>query len=160
MKRGSLILTAMAAILGVTIVSAQTEQADTSKPAPIKAEPAASAALLTVDVKICSAIEERQPVGVADCFDAGVEQVYLWSKISGAADSTSVTHVWLFEGKEIATVELPVKSSSWRTWSSKKMLPARTGEWEARVVGPDGVIMATTRFVIAPTAPVEDETKE
>ncbi|MCP4568196.1 MAG: DUF2914 domain-containing protein [FCB group bacterium] len=160
MKKSILVFGAIFVIWVATFVSAQTEQADSNQPEPVVAEPAIKASLLTVDAKICSGIEERQPTGVADRFDPGVEKVFLWSKISGATDSIMISHVWLYEGKEMAVVDLPVKSASWRAWSSKKILPSWTGEWEARVVGPDGVVMATTRFTIAAEPQVEEKETE
>lgn len=153
MKNNLFILTVIVAVLGATFSSAQTKQTDSSQPPPIEVPATAETNLLTVDVKICSNIENRQPVGVGDRFDASVEKLFLWSKISGATDSISITHIWLYEGKEMAVVNLPVKSASWRAWSSKKILPSWTGEWEARVVGPDGLTMATTRFMIVSDIP-------
>ena len=159
MRKIIFIFAAIIMALGTNLLTAQDQTADSAK-ATVEPQPAAEVSPLSVDAKVCSAIEDRQPAGVADRFDAGVEQLYLWSKITGAIDSTAITHIWLYEGKEIAVVELPVKSASWRTWSSKKLLPAWTGEWEARVVGPDGVTMATTRFTIVAEPSGADEDTE
>ena len=95
------------------------------------------------------------PVGGADSFSPDVEMLYLWSRISGAQDSTSVHHVWSYEGEEKLNFELPVKSPSWRCWTFKTILPEWTGQWEAKIIGPDGTVMATIPFTV--TEPTETE---
>ena len=81
---------------------------------------------LTVDARLCTGIEERMPVGEAKVFAADVGKVYLWTKVFGATDSTVVYHVWYHGDKEMARVELKVKSNAWRTYSSKNILPFST----------------------------------
>ncbi len=149
MKQGILLVATAILVIGPVLGLAQSEQTDIPDSLAGGIMPVSSSAILAVDAKICSGIEERQPVGVTDRFGSDVEQIFLWSKITGAADSTAITHVWIYEGKEMARVELPVKSASWRAWTSKKILPSWMGEWEAQVIGPDGVVMATIRFNIA-----------
>jgi len=92
----------------------------------------------------------RQITGPADTFCAAVGRVYCLTRVVGAADSTSVTHVWYHEGRTLARVELPVRSADWRTWSSKRILPAWTGNWEVAVLDAAGVVLARHAFRIAP----------
>ena len=109
-----------------------------------------------VETSICASIEDRQPMRVAASFAPDCGQVYFWTKCVGAADSTFVTHVWVHEGETRATVELPVKSSNWRTWSSKKILPSWTGNWEVRILDAAGNILKAETFTIeAQAAPPE-----
>lgn len=106
------------------------------------------AAALTVEAKLCTGVQDRMPVGEATTFSATVDQVYLWTKIIGASGEITVKHVWVHNGKEMTTVDLPVKTAAYRTWSAKKILPSWTGQWEVRVVGPDGTTLATVPFTI------------
>jgi len=103
---------------------------------------------LEAEARLCTAVEERLPVGEAAEFGAGIGTVFCWSKITGAADSTSITHLWLYSGKEMARVELPVKSPAWRTWSSKKILPMWSGNWEVRILDSGGQILRSVTFLI------------
>ncbi|MFH1374217.1 MAG: DUF2914 domain-containing protein [bacterium] len=103
---------------------------------------------VTAEAQICTAVEERIPVGTAATYTADVERLYLWCRVTGAVDTTVVSHLWLYEGKEMATVELPVRSASWRTWSSKTILPEWTGQWEVRVLDTDGEVLSSTSFTI------------
>jgi hypothetical protein len=118
-------------------------------------KPAAMPAL-TVETELCSGIEERMPTGMADTFTPDVENVYLWCKVIGCKDSTVIHHVWYYKGEKVADVELPVRSSSWRTWSSKSILPAWVGDWKVTVVDAGGKELAAIPFKIAAAvAPTE-----
>ena len=104
---------------------------------------------LTVEAQICTGIEDRMPVGTGESFPTDVDKLYLWSRITGAQDSISVYHVWSYEGEEKLNFEMPVKSPSWRCWTYKTILPEWTGQWEAKIIGPDGTVMATIPFNIS-----------
>ena len=112
---------------------------------------------LMVEAQLCTGIEERMPVGAAESFDADVEKVYLWCKVTGAADTTVVMHVWSYEGKEMAAVELPVKSAAWRTWSYKTILPEWTGNWEVKVLDAAGDVLKAVSFTVGVAQATEPE---
>jgi hypothetical protein len=103
---------------------------------------------LTAETEICSGIQERMPSGMADSLPADIGQVYLWCKIIGSSGETSVKHVWIYDGREMATIELPVKSGAWRTWSAKKILPNMVGDWTAKIVDAEGKLIKETSFKI------------
>lgn len=101
-----------------------------------------------VETVLCRGIEERMPVGEDSIFAPDVDRVYLWTKLTGAMDTTVVWHAWIYNGTEMARVELPVRSSSFRTWSSKAILPKWLGNWEVRVLDGDGAILKSVLFKI------------
>jgi hypothetical protein len=106
---------------------------------------------LTVEKMIfCTGIEDRTPVGESTQFFESAERIYCYSRINGAADTLDVTHVWFYGDEEKARVDLTVKSASWRTWSSKKMLPAWTGAWRVDILGPGGEVLLSREFVYKP----------
>ncbi|MBU0984555.1 MAG: DUF2914 domain-containing protein [candidate division Zixibacteria bacterium] len=109
---------------------------------------------LTVETALCTGIEERMPVGTAETFSPYVDQVYLWCKVLGAQDSTSITLVWSYVGEEKARVELPVKSPVWRTWGSKKILPSWQGAWDVKILDSAGDILKAVTFTVAPDTTV------
>lgn len=98
----------------------------------------------------CSGIDEMAPVGVKSQFFSSIDRIFCFTKINGAVDTTSVSHVWYRGGKEMARVELPVKSASWRTWSSKQMLDSWDGTWKVEVLDSDGAVAARKEFVYKP----------
>lgn len=101
----------------------------------------------SAELQICTSIVDRIPQGTDTVFTTGVDSVFCWSKITGLSGETTVTHVWLHNGNEVARVDLQVRSTSWRTWSQKK-LGGRTGNWEVRVVDSAGNTLGATTFVV------------
>lgn len=106
---------------------------------------------LTVEkMIICTGIEDMLPVGESTQFFESVERIYCYTRISGATDTLDVTHVWFFGDEEKARVPLTIKSASWRTWSSKKMLDGWAGVWRVDVLGPDGEVLLSREFIYKP----------
>ncbi|MEE9442590.1 MAG: DUF2914 domain-containing protein [candidate division Zixibacteria bacterium] len=106
------------------------------------------AAAVTVETVLCSGVEALMPVDTVESFAAGIERVYLWNRLLGVEGESFVRHVWLYEGREMADVELPVRSASWRTYSYKTILPEWTGTWEVKIVGADGNVVKSIPFTI------------
>ncbi len=92
--------------------------------------------------------EKRVLVGQAESFGSDVEHVFCLTRIQGLEAPTTVTHAWYFEGQVKARVELKVGSSNWRTWSSKKLLPTWTGDWEVKVLDSTGKVLSTFDFTV------------
>ena len=104
-------------------------------------------ALVLEDIQICTAVEDRQPLGVGTVFPVDLDKLYCFTKITGAEDPTFVYHVWYFGNDEIARVKLPVKAISWRTWSSKK-LNMGLGNGHVEIVSESGDILGKAEFEI------------
>lgn len=100
----------------------------------------------------CTAVENREAVGVDKIFPDTVERVYCFTRITGAADTTTVSHVWYHGDEEKAKVNLSVRSKSWRTWSSKLILKEWEGVWRVDVLSSNGRLLASKEFIIKPEA--------
>ncbi len=98
----------------------------------------------------CSGIDEMAPVEAKSQFFSSMDRIYCFTRIDGASDTTSVFHVWYHGEEEMARVELPVKSGSWRTWSSKRMMDSWDGTWKVEVLDSDGKAVAKKEFVYKP----------
>lgn len=84
-------------------------------------------------------IEAREPIGASEAFPVGMTELYFFTQIVGAEEPTDVTHVWIYGGREMYAISLPVEGISWRTWSSKAISPELTGEWTVQVRDADGI---------------------
>jgi hypothetical protein len=126
-----------------TTPAVEQEQPAQEQPAPVLEE-----------IHICTAVEDRQPVGVGTVFPDDLDKLYCFTKISGAEDTTYIYHVWYFGNDEIARVKLPVKSKSWRTWSSKK-LHGLLGAGHVEIVSESGDILGKAEFEIQPAEKAE-----
>jgi ribosome modulation factor len=62
-----------------------------------------------------------------------VRKLYFFSQVHGATGQT-IYHRWLFQGREMALIPLPISSNLYRTWSSKRMTSAWQGEWHLEIL--------------------------
>ncbi|WP_429884388.1 DUF2914 domain-containing protein [Geoalkalibacter halelectricus] len=95
---------------------------------------------------VTTGIVDRVPVDAVESYSAEVGRLYFFTRIVGADEETSVTHVWFFDDEEVARVTLPVRSSNWRTWSSKNILPEWVGTWRVEVVDAEGYVLKDVKF--------------
>ena len=106
--------------------------------------------LTVAEASICRDVVNRQPVGAGDSFDASVGKLTCFTKITGAQNPSQISHAWYFGDALRAKVTLSVKSSSWRTYSSKRIQPHEIGSWHVDVLGPNAEILQTIQFKITP----------
>lgn len=110
--------------------------------------PAAALALEVAEGVITSGIQERQPIDQLNQVAASSGTVYCFTRVTGAAGETSIAHVWLKGDREMARVELPVRSDNWRTWSSKRLISDWSGDWRVVVMDAQGTELASLPFVV------------
>lgn len=104
---------------------------------------------ITVEVGvICKDVVDREPVDADTTFSFTEEELCCYTKITGAEESTNITHVWYWGDTERARVELPVRSINWRTYSSKIIQEHETGAWRVEVLDSDGEVLKTLKFHI------------
>lgn len=106
-----------------------------------------AAARPSVDIAAGYRVVNRQlePIDDDNVFVAS-DMVVVWTSLIGV-DAGFVEHIWLHEGVEVARHYLPVGSDRrWRTWSRHRVDP---GDYEVRVMGPDGSFLAKTTFTVA-----------
>jgi hypothetical protein len=105
-----------------------------------------AAELRVVDGTITTAIANQMPVDRLDSYRADYGKLFCFTRVVGAEGSSEVTHVWVYEGEEMARVTLPVLSQDWRTYSSKRFLPQWVGEWSVLVLDAQGQQIAEYPF--------------
>jgi hypothetical protein len=125
------------------------EKAPIQKTASLQ-EPASqeTSSIKIVRSAICTDVVEREPMEVGESFNSSVGKLFCFTKIVGAKTPVEVTHAWYFDDTEMATVNLPVRSPNWRTYSSKIILTREVGDWHVDVIGPDGEVLKTLEFTI------------
>ena len=100
------------------------------------------------ELAVCTAVENREPVAADTSFAADIGTLYCFTKISGAAADSSISHVWYHNNEEMARVKLNVRADVWRTWSSKRIAEDWTGNWRIDVESSAGSVLASKKFVI------------
>jgi hypothetical protein len=110
--------------------------------------PQESGAPQVAEMAICTAVENRTPVGSGTTFTAEGGELFCFTRIAGAGRPTAVTHVWYFGDREMFRLELDVQSVNWRTWSSKKIIPSWTGAWKVEVLDAAGKLLKSLDFEV------------
>ena len=106
------------------------------------------AGIIVEDIQIATSIENREPAGADASFAATVEKLYCFTKIKSEQETGTIYHVWLYNDRVMAKIELPLKGKNWRTWSVKNILPAHTGKWRVDVESPEGTLITSKEFEI------------
>jgi len=125
----------------------------------IAAAPGVCLAVEVADAVVCLDVQDREPVDAGDSFSADVGRVWCWSKIKDGKGAT-IKHIYYYEGKEKAVVELSIGSQMWRTYSSKRILSSWTGQWRVDIVGEEGEILKSLEFTIVEQTPPLPEASE
>jgi hypothetical protein len=112
-------------------------------------------ALVLEEIQICTAVEDRKPLGVGTVFPDDLDKIYCFTKIGGAERTTYVHHVWYFGDDEVARVKLPVKSNPWRTWSSKKLYKGLS-KGHVEIVSESGDMLGKAEFEIQAAEKAEE----
>ena len=97
---------------------------------------------------MCQAVDQREPLGIVNVISGDAGKIYCFTRITGAARETVVTHKWFLNGELKSSVDLPVESSNWRTWSTKEIDPSDAGDGMVEVVSSEGVVLTTIIFFI------------
>ena len=117
-------------------------------PSHVSAQENTDSHIQLAEAIICRSIENRAPIASASVFSDTVGQLFCFTKVVGATTETTIVHHWYLNGKLKASVTLPVRSASWRTWSSKKISPGDTGDWMVEVVTEDGNALESILFLV------------
>lgn len=125
----------------------QPEPAQTPAPAAEETQ-AAQPAIQIEDAVVCRDVVDRAPVGSGEVIAKESERVYCFTRVVGAAGDTKITHNWYYKGALKASVVLNVRSSNWRTWSSKTMAPEWVGEWMVEILSEDGTPLESIIFFV------------
>ena len=141
--KGRIFVGIFVAVLSATLLVAPAFGQEQEAPAPM-----ASAGITIEDAVIGQNVVDRVPIGTGDVFTSDVEKVYCFCKVLGASQPTEITFNWYHQGGLKSTVKLPVRSASWRTWSSKTISPGMTGEWMVEILAADGTPLESIIFFI------------
>jgi len=100
------------------------------------------------EIAVCTAVENREPVAADTSFSADIATLYCFTKVTGAAADSSISHVWYYNDEEKARIKLSVRADAWRTWSSKQIAEDWTGNWRVDVESAAGTVLGSKAFVI------------
>lgn len=82
-------------------------------------------------------IMSREPVDHVETLAAAEGVVFYFTEMINL-EGRNITHRWIFDGKTRAEIPIPVGGPRWRVYSSKRLLPEWTGEWQVHVLDDQG----------------------
>lgn len=104
--------------------------------------------IVVEEAVIASGVESLTPVAPGISFDANIGRLYCFNRIKTNLQQAVIKHLWFHGDKMVMEVTLPIKSSNWRTYSTKTILPSSSGDWKVDVTSEDGTILKTLKFTI------------
>jgi len=97
---------------------------------------------------IGTAVDNREPQGVADAFPASTEKVICFLTAQNITEDTEVAFVWIFNGKEVLKTNLALKKGiQWRTRADKKLY-GQKGDWKVEIRNAEGNVLKDVRFKV------------
>jgi transcriptional regulator with XRE-family HTH domain len=86
-------------------------------------------------------------IGVSSKFACNHQRVYFLTKIQ-ASSSGKLSHVWIWEGEEVKTIDMEVKAPAWSIYSYVTIRPQQTGQWKVEVRDGSTVLSSQTFKVV------------
>jgi hypothetical protein len=108
--------------------------------------PGFAAGLSVAEGVITTQVVDHVPIDELESYPAQLGKLFCFTRIIGAEGETTVTHVWFYQDQEMARIDLPVRSPSWRTYSSKNILPQWAGDWKVQVLDDAGLEIGVIPF--------------
>lgn len=115
---------------------------------PAESSPQAGSVIQIEDAVVCQDVVDRAPVGAGDLFVKETAKIYCFCRVVGAQAGSQITHNWYFNGVLKASVKLEVRSTNFRTWSSKTLQPGWVGEWMVEILSDDGKPLESIVFMV------------
>jgi hypothetical protein len=99
------------------------------------------------EAQVGTAVVDRTLSGAAESFPASTGKLFCFARISNVPVDGQVEFVWFKGDAEQARVAQTVRSSPYRTWSSKNLGADAAGDWRCEIMH-DGKVVQSVRFKV------------
>jgi cytoskeletal protein RodZ len=107
---------------------------------------AARAARITIpESGVGTRVVDRRLAGRGTAFAEGTGVIF-WTLVTGAQAGESIRHVWMRDGRMVASNTLEVGGSRWRCWSRKTLASGSAGDWSVEARDAAGTVLARQEF--------------
>ena len=114
--------------------------------------------LSIADFGVGTRIVHHQLENQAEHFEEGTE-VWFWTRVLGGEAGEPIRHTWLYENREVGSVELILGGPHWRTQSRRTLHSGSAGRWAAEARNSAGFVMARQEFTSVKTDSVSGATE-
>lgn len=97
---------------------------------------------------IATAVENREPVGVAETFPASAEKIFCFLEAVNIVKDMEVSLTWFHGQKELLKFNLPLHAGPrWRTYAFKNLRGLK-GDWRAEIRDAGGNLLKDVKFKV------------
>lgn len=107
----------------------------------------ANALVRIEEAVIAAEVDNLQPAKIGVRFGTDVGRLYCFTRVTGN-QGRLIRHLWFHGDTIVMEVELPVRSSNWRTYSMKTIDDLSAGQWRVDITSEDHTVLATVPFII------------
>ena len=100
------------------------------------------------EIKICRGIIGKQPMGSGTVFPDTTNRLYCFTAVNAANPPSKISHIWFHRNNKLAEIVLDVQQESWRTWSSKRIIPQWKGPWRVEILDESGLLIGKMEFEV------------
>ena len=91
-------------------------------------------------------INSREPaIQVDNISSNSYTEISFFTELTNLSGHT-ITHQWTYSDKVIFEKSFEVSGGRWRIWTSKKILPKRSGSWTVNVLDTDRSVLESKSF--------------
>ncbi|MDC1286534.1 DUF2914 domain-containing protein [Gammaproteobacteria bacterium] len=91
-------------------------------------------------------IDNREPMTIVDSVDSGTSNsISFFTEVTDMSGQ-KVTHQWTYNDKVMFEKTFEVKSTRWRVWTSKTLIPGWTGTWTVNVLDNERLLVTSKSF--------------
>ena len=95
-----------------------------------------------------TAVDNREPQGVAEKFPAQTEKVYCFFEVTDIPQDQELTLKWYAGNNPMGEISLSVKQGpKWRTWAYKNLRGIK-GDWKVEIKTSEGKILKEAQFKV------------
>jgi len=104
--------------------------------------------LAVKEISITTRIVRGNPVdSVQRISSSTLHELYCFTRVVAPDDGErEIVHVWYRNDEMISRFLLPVRGTSWRTYSKKFITKGMAGDWRVDVLDSDGNLLKSTKF--------------
>jgi hypothetical protein len=132
---------------GEAATASPPQPADPPVEPPPEPDPAPASHLTVSEFGAGMEVVDRNLVGAGDRFREGT-LIWFWTRVLGGEQGDIVEHVWLKDGRQMASHAITLGGAHWRVYTRHTLLPGAAGAWAVEARDASGRVLARDEFEV------------